>query len=56
MNNTEFSICRMVACQRKFAWLPVNLWDGSTAWLKTVYRITTRDHVWYSLTVPSNAL
>jgi hypothetical protein len=49
-------VSNVVACQRKFAWLPVELWDGGTAWLRTVYRINTRSAVWYSLVVPRNAL
>lgn len=49
-------ITEAVACQRKFAWLPVELWDGGSAWLRFVYRINTRSAVWYSLVVPRNAL
>jgi hypothetical protein len=46
----------MVACVPTFAWIPTELWDGSKVWLRRVYRINNRNNVWYSLTVPRNAL
>lgn len=46
----------MVACERAFALVPVRLFDGSFAFMRRVYRVTSRTTVWYQLDIPANAL
>ena len=45
-----------VACERYFAFQPIKLADGRPAWMRFVYRITSRTAVWYQLDIPANAL
>jgi hypothetical protein len=45
----------MVACERKFAWLPVRLLGGRKVWLRLVYRCVTQRGEWYALSLPPGA-
>lgn len=51
---------RNVACERVFAWRPLQLREGGGVWLQSVYRVYVYDSndwdMYYTLILPRDAL